>query len=324
MRLIGFVNVILCAALASGCHVSCCSKRVSEKKCPTDIRKTHCWCFGEDALFRYPCGPNRVFYGHKATCWREWPTSGSQWRDMHCGPPVSEVMPQDGQVLPLPGAELGPPGNEPPNPFRDEAQQASPPAAVQIPTPSERSAPESNEFPATPNRDSGIQPDGGAVPEAAPAQPMPELPMSDIDLQPMANRDSGPQLEFQSWPTFVEAGKAPAQRNQLTPEMNSLPAAVEKPMPTVIVDSSPTRAAASLPVAEIGSRWRLVVHDDPNVLPVNGHDVASRFRPPFSAVSQTPAASPQDTAPLKQSIEEATQNALKRFMSSDAQTDSKP
>ena len=44
------------------------------------------WCAGEDAVFHCPCGPNEAFYGYKPTCWGVWPTSGAEWRDIHCGP----------------------------------------------------------------------------------------------------------------------------------------------------------------------------------------------------------------------------------------------
>ena len=109
MRYIGLAMLLVSAAVASGCHVSCLSKRASEQHCPTDIRKTHCWCFGEDALFRGPCGPEPVFYGHQATCWREWPASGSHWRDIHCGPPVMPVATPT-ELTPTPdGADLPPP-----------------------------------------------------------------------------------------------------------------------------------------------------------------------------------------------------------------------
>ena len=68
-----------------GCNVCCFGKRLSELRSPTDIRKTHFWCFGEDAIFHYPCGPKPEFYGAEPTCWREWPTSGAEWRDGSCG-----------------------------------------------------------------------------------------------------------------------------------------------------------------------------------------------------------------------------------------------
>jgi hypothetical protein len=86
MRLIPILSVALCLAAFSGCHCGCCSKRVSELNCPTDIRQTHCWCFGEDALFHCPCGPNEEYYGHQPTCWRDWPTTSQEWRDAFCRP----------------------------------------------------------------------------------------------------------------------------------------------------------------------------------------------------------------------------------------------
>lgn len=73
------------ALLLSGCHWGCLTKRESELNCPTDIRKTVPWCAGEDAIFRCPCGPSQDFYGHKPTCWGQWPASGRDWRDAYCG-----------------------------------------------------------------------------------------------------------------------------------------------------------------------------------------------------------------------------------------------
>jgi hypothetical protein len=76
-----------------GCNACCVGKRLSELRSPTDIRKTHFWCFGEDAVFHYPCGPKSEFYGAEPTCWREWPTSGAEWRDSVCGAQCGQAVP---------------------------------------------------------------------------------------------------------------------------------------------------------------------------------------------------------------------------------------
>ncbi len=93
MRNIGFLGLVLLPVLLSGCNLCCCGKRASELSCPTDIRKTQCWCFGEDAVFSCPCGPDEEFYGYQPTCWRNWPASGAQWRDSRCPPPPNQQVP---------------------------------------------------------------------------------------------------------------------------------------------------------------------------------------------------------------------------------------
>jgi hypothetical protein len=68
-----------------GCHsFGPLVKRESEENCPTDIRKTVPWCYGEDAIFQCPCGPSTDYYGHKPTCWRTWPAPATVWRDSYC------------------------------------------------------------------------------------------------------------------------------------------------------------------------------------------------------------------------------------------------
>lgn len=73
--------------LTCGCRHGLVTKYAQESCCPTDIRQTHCWCWGEDALFDTPCGPDEAYHGHKPTCWRPWPSPASVWRDEHCGGP---------------------------------------------------------------------------------------------------------------------------------------------------------------------------------------------------------------------------------------------
>lgn len=86
MRQLGTLSLIVCLAAASGCNICCWGKRASELGSPTDIRKSHFWCLGEDAVFEQPCGPSREDYGLKPTCWREWPAGGARCLDGSCGP----------------------------------------------------------------------------------------------------------------------------------------------------------------------------------------------------------------------------------------------
>ena len=83
------ILIILVALALSGCRHGVLGKRRSELCCPTDVRKLHRWPYGEDAIFNGPCGTDHDFYGQKPTCWRDWPTSGADWRDGTCGVCVS-------------------------------------------------------------------------------------------------------------------------------------------------------------------------------------------------------------------------------------------
>lgn len=81
--------IIACSAIALvnsvGCSIGPWSKRSQELSCPTDIRKMHPWCCGEDAVFDCPCGPDESYHGHKPTCWRDWQAPAAVWRDERCG-----------------------------------------------------------------------------------------------------------------------------------------------------------------------------------------------------------------------------------------------
>jgi len=80
------ILMAMCLALSSGCFChGICTKRASEERCPTDIRKTHYWCFGEDAIMHCPCGPKEERYGYERTDWREWPSE--------CGDEIVDVVP---------------------------------------------------------------------------------------------------------------------------------------------------------------------------------------------------------------------------------------
>lgn len=89
------LTLLLAASLlivAGCCCRGICTKRASEERCPTDIRKTHFWCFGEDAIMRCPCGPKELDYGYERTCWREWPSYSEVWDAPALGP-VPEELP---------------------------------------------------------------------------------------------------------------------------------------------------------------------------------------------------------------------------------------
>lgn len=98
-RTILLLLIAICAATSEGC-LCCgiCTKRENELCCPTDIRKTHCWCFGEDAIMRGPCGPKEELYGYEPTYWRAWPTTFPAECD-------------DGEFVPQPTGPTLPPAN---------------------------------------------------------------------------------------------------------------------------------------------------------------------------------------------------------------------
>jgi len=131
MRRIGIIGLVLSLALVGGCHHCLCGKRASEQHCPTDVRKSHFWCFGEDAIFRYPCGPKEDFYGHEPTCWREWPASGSVWRDANCGPSEVAIMPYEEEMLYSPSAMPDAPLQSVPHELiEDDGSGGSPPQEI--------------------------------------------------------------------------------------------------------------------------------------------------------------------------------------------------
>lgn len=98
-------------------------KRESELNCPTDIRKTVPWCYGEDAIFTCPCGPDEIYHGMKPTCWRPWDSSAATWRDSYCqGGQCPGGCPVSGDGLPIGSQEFVsplPPVTAPPRPHFD-------------------------------------------------------------------------------------------------------------------------------------------------------------------------------------------------------------
>ena len=125
MRHLLLINVLVCLAALSGCRCGCLEKRGTELAFPTDVRKSQFWCFGEDALFHYPSSPKGEFYGHRPTCWREWPADGAEWRDLHCGPPIESAMFAEPTMMDaVPGGGYRPgSGSDQDNPFRDDTSK---------------------------------------------------------------------------------------------------------------------------------------------------------------------------------------------------------
>src|SRR4051794_2226927 len=104
-----------CLAASSGCLChGICTKAESERQCPTDIRKTHYWCFGEDAIMHCPCGPKNELYGYERTQWRAWPDYCED-----CGVPGPRSIPEQPRrpVAPMRGQPSRPAGT---NPFRHD------------------------------------------------------------------------------------------------------------------------------------------------------------------------------------------------------------
>ncbi len=129
-RVMGRLTILILMAasfaVSSGCICGVCTKRENESCCPTDIRKTHFWCFGEDAIIHGPCGPKPELYGYEPTCWREFPMVPPCY-DTNCGglpispTPLNEVPPSfptapTEQLPPVPSQQNVDPfsGNMPP------------------------------------------------------------------------------------------------------------------------------------------------------------------------------------------------------------------
>lgn len=256
------------AVVTAGCHsFGVCAKRESELNCPTDVRKTVPWCAGEDAVFACPCGPNESFYGHRATCWRDWPTSAAAWRDMSCGPTVIAETTTVGE----------------PNPFRGQ------PAA---PTPAPEAIPNPIELPPLPAPEPQIGPTPKAIQESAPAESLgpPVLPPKTSAIQQPASTvvaTAGPAAV----PVAVEAPrdtkiKFVAAKSQLTPP-DGLP-------PTPAIEP----AAAAI---ELVDETAVAQAEYSNVASVSDSPQRGNALPPvadFVAPQQSAGAAPSENAPL--------------------------
>jgi hypothetical protein len=172
MRHLLIINGILSLTLFSGCHICCWGKRASENECPTDIRKTHYWCLGEDAVFHYPCGPDPEFYGHQPTCWREWPTSAAEWRDLHCQPAFATGEPCKTEIFAVPTMTAPPVESNSVNPFRENVNGNLPSGEVtRLPGPGLLAPPE-EPLPTLPKQN------------GTGAQPLPSMPIEGGSSQP--------------------------------------------------------------------------------------------------------------------------------------------
>ena len=123
---VGTLLIAACLVASSGCLCrGMCTKRQSELSCPTDVRKTHFWCFGEDSIMHCPCGPKEELYGYEPTQWREFPECSSYpGCAVSCGGPVQPAPEppiglQQGAVEELPASGVAP-GTS--NPFENDAQ----------------------------------------------------------------------------------------------------------------------------------------------------------------------------------------------------------
>lgn len=116
-RLTTLILMAASFAVSSGCICGAFTKRDNELCCPTDVRKTHYWCFGEDAIIHGPCGPKPELYGYEPTCWREFPSVPPCYCTGCDGLPAS-AMPLN-QVPPIfPTEQLPPaPNQQNANPF---------------------------------------------------------------------------------------------------------------------------------------------------------------------------------------------------------------
>ncbi len=87
-------NWLLLSLAALATAAGCCCQAIpipGEHDCPTDARRLYCG-FGEEAVRRGPSGPSSQFYGHKPTCWREWP-QGWHCYGMPCDDPSACMQP---------------------------------------------------------------------------------------------------------------------------------------------------------------------------------------------------------------------------------------
>lgn len=256
------------AVVTAGCHsFGICAKRESELNCPTDVRKTVPWCAGEDAVFACPCGPNENFYGHRATCWRDWPTSAAAWRDMSCGPTVIAETTTVGES----------------NPFRGQ------PAT---PTPAPEAIPNPIELPPLPAPEPQIGPNPKAIEEGAKAQPLgpPVLPPKTSAIQQPASTGIA-TAPTAAAPAAVEAPrdtkiKFVAAKSQLTPPVGLPPAPVIEPAAAAVevVDEASVAYAEYSSVASVA----------------DGPQAVSELPPvaDFVAPQQSAANASADNAPL--------------------------
>ena len=226
MRQIWILSLVMCLAAVSGC---CWCKRASEMNCPTDVRKAECWCFGEDALFHCPCGPNEEYYGHKPTCWRAWPTSAEEWRDMRCGPLQQTAIPCGEEPYP---PAVGPtlPSAEPDEPHR-------------VPADSSKMAPQ-QQSETLPSSEGPVEP---PLEPAATEEPAGEL------QQPPAFEQQPPAFEQQQ-PTF-EQQRVPIPETRMK-SLRQLPQNPFQNLERQSVQKVEERPLLDFGVGEIHTTWQ--------------------------------------------------------------------
>lgn len=161
------VGVLLLAA-CSGCSSGPWGKRAQELSCPTDVRKAHCWCWGEDAVFYCPCGPDEAYHGYKPTCWHDWQAPANVWRDERCAGQCTPSQPVGMQII-----------SE-----RTISPAMAPPAKAPIPE-----GPSLNGRPATPPRNAEELEPLPSFDEAEPSEQV--LPDLSWRMSPLVN--SGPR-----------------------------------------------------------------------------------------------------------------------------------
>jgi hypothetical protein len=206
---IGQLLVFGYLTLAAGC---CChgvfTKRENEVCCPTDIRKTHYWCFGEDAKIHGPCGPKEELYGYEPTSWREFPDVaavcyGVEFNDSPMG---VESLPE--------------PGIQPPS-FPLPAVRFAPPVAPQIP---ESVTPPQIEQQPVPSYNGGARP-LSPLPAAETVPPQTPLKAESltpppIEQQPVPLPDGASRPPLSPHRSFAESETDPVQVSQLSDGRN--------------------------------------------------------------------------------------------------------
>jgi hypothetical protein len=250
MRQLGTLSLIVCLAAASGCNFGPWGKRATELEGPTDIRRSHFWCLGEDAVFEQPLGPSRDDYGLKPTCWREWPEGGARCTDpAKClggscvpampGVPIDQHAPMPSWEQTLPKAS-GPQ----PNPFLDDVPTLPTPAGKGAQSPM-RAGSQPAKIVARP---SILGPDFGA--NAAPTgqarsatAPKPAAPSPSLVRPTITTPQAAAQPQLASPPR-------PAPANQAAP----LKITVSEPMDTPAAYFAPVQAPPAGPAITAANR----------------------------------------------------------------------
>ena len=165
-------QIALVTIVLSGCRHGILAKRSAELCCPTDIRKTVNWKCGEDAVFCPPCRPDHAYFGHKPTCWRDWPTSGEDWRDVNCC--ICMTSQPDVQVNGSGTFDRLPPTSEAPVAPPASDALVEPPSSESSVEPPTSEVPVQNQNPAA--YSNGPLPATSETPNGASLHPLPSVP----------------------------------------------------------------------------------------------------------------------------------------------------